>query len=343
MIEHCESDMFADGCEALVNTVNCVGVMGRGIALAFKEKFPENFKAYKKACDSQEVVPGKVFVYDTGSLLGPRWILNFPTKRHWRGGSRLADIEDGLVDLKRVIVEKKIKSVSVPPLGCGLGGLDWNVVRPMIERELEGVSELRVCLHSPAYKPDDKPVVNVKPIEMRPGRAALVLVARDYLARAIDPVLTLLKVHKMMYFLQVRGEKLNLNYVKFAYGPYADNLRHFLMRTEGHLLYGFRNAGDDPHLELHLVPSACEDAAAYIKNCPDTARRIREVGALTDGFESNDGMELLATVHWVCTREGADTRERAYELVHAWNRHKQQFSEHQVNAAYDRLREQKWI
>lgn len=343
MVEVREGNLFDDECEALVNTVNCVGVMGRGVALEFKNRFPENFKEYKRACEQGAVKPGKMFVHDTGKLIGPRWIINFPTKRHWKGGSKIEDIAAGLEDLKTVIVANRIGSISLPPLGCGLGGLDWEMVRPLIEDRLSEIPGLVAYLHAPSYNADARPVRNVKPIELRPGRAALVLIAWDYLRRAVDPMLTLLKVHKFMYFLQVRGERLNLKFVKAPYGPYAENLRHFLSRTEGHLLYGFQNNGDQPRQELHLVPSAYEDAVEYIKDYPETAARIDEVSRLTDGFESDDGMELLASVHWVCANEGAKSEGRAYELIHAWNRHKQQFTERQVRAAYLRLMDNGWI
>jgi len=134
--------------EALVNTVNCVGVMGRGLALQFKNAYPENFRAYKAACDQKEVQPGRMFVYETGQPV-PRFIINFPTKRHWRDKSRIEDIEAGLVDLVRVIREKDIRSIAIPPLGCGLGGLNWREVRPCIEQALEQLTNVNVLVFKP--------------------------------------------------------------------------------------------------------------------------------------------------------------------------------------------------
>src|SRR5665648_79330 len=125
-------DVLQSSAEALVNTVNCVGVMGRGVALQFKEAFPQNFKAYKYACDRNEVQPGRMFVHETGLVLNPKYIINFPTKRHWRGKSRIEDVAEGLVALRQEIVSRGIESVAMPPLGSGLGGLDWNQVRPLI-------------------------------------------------------------------------------------------------------------------------------------------------------------------------------------------------------------------
>src|SRR6201987_4374327 len=126
MVELTQGDILNASVEALVNTVNCVGVMGRGIALQFRKAFPENFKAYEAACKRKEVVPGRMFVYETGLLTGPRFVINFPTKRHWKGKSRIKDIEAGLVALAREVKDRGIRSIAVPPLGCGLGGLDWS-------------------------------------------------------------------------------------------------------------------------------------------------------------------------------------------------------------------------
>ena len=136
MIRFTTGDILAEDAEALVNTVNCVGVMGRGIALQFKKAFPENFRVYAAACRRGEVQPGRMFVFETGALTNPRYIINFPTKRHWRGNSRIEDIDAGLKDLATVIRQRDIRSIAVPPLGAGLGGLEWSEVRPRIERDV---------------------------------------------------------------------------------------------------------------------------------------------------------------------------------------------------------------
>src|SRR5438094_1382872 len=136
MIKYKKGDILQEDAEALVNTVNCVGVMGRGIALQFKNAFPENFKAYAAACKQGEVEPGRMFVFETGQLTPQRYIINFPTKRHWRGKSRLEDIEAGLAALAKLIRSKPIRSIALPPLGSGLGGLEWATVRPRIEAAL---------------------------------------------------------------------------------------------------------------------------------------------------------------------------------------------------------------
>ena len=152
-IEYRTGNLLNADVEALVNAVNTVGVMGKGIALQFKQAFPENFKAYQKACKQGEVVPGRMFVVDRQSVVNPRFIVNFPTKRHWKGSARLSDIESGLQDLVKVVEERGIRSIAIPPLGCGLGGLDWNEVRPLVVSSLSEVQDLRVVLYAPAGGP----------------------------------------------------------------------------------------------------------------------------------------------------------------------------------------------
>ena len=149
MIEFTTGNIFESDAEALVNAVNCVGVMGRGIALQFKNKYPENFKAYQQACKQEVLKPGKMFVFETGQLVLPRWIINFPTKRHWRGKSRIEDIESGLIDLVKVIQENNIRSIAIPPLGAGLGGLDWNEVRTRIEKALNHIENFKIFVYEP--------------------------------------------------------------------------------------------------------------------------------------------------------------------------------------------------
>lgn len=154
MIEITKGNLIETDAEALVNTVNCVGYMGKGIALQFKKAFPENFRVYEQACKKKQVKPGKMFVFETGSMLNPKYIINFQTKRHWRGKSKLEDIESGLKALVKEIRERSIRSVAVPPLGCGLGGLDWEVVRPMIEEAFLELPDVQVCLFEPVGTPD---------------------------------------------------------------------------------------------------------------------------------------------------------------------------------------------
>ena len=220
MIEFKTGDILRADAEALVNTVNCVGIMGRGIALQFKTTFPENFKAYEAACAREEVRPGRMFVFATGYLSNPKYIINFPTKRHWRGRSRIEDIDAGLRALAAEIPKRGIRSIAVPPLGSGLGGLDWRVVRPRIEAALRSLDQVQVIVFEPSGSLGAQPRARVaKAPKMTAGRAALLGLMSEYLRGLMDPFVTLLEVHKLMYFMQEAGEPLKLRYVQAPYGP----------------------------------------------------------------------------------------------------------------------------
>lgn len=343
-LEYKVGNILAEDAEALVNTVNCVGIMGRGIALQFKKAFPDNFKAYAAACEREDIHPGQMFVYETGLLTTPRYIINFPTKRHWRGNSRMEDIESGLVALVQEIEARNIRSIAIPPLGSGLGGLNWDDVRPRIEQALRGLNDLQIIV----FEPDDaadasKRVQNRKPPRMTAGRAALVSLMHSYLRGLLDPFVTLLEVHKLMYFMQLAGEPLRLRYRKALYGPYAENLRHVLHAVEGHLVYGYADGGDEPNKQLKLVPGAIQDANEFLEHDTDAQSRFTRVAELIAGFESPFGLELLATVHWVVANEDVKTADDVVAQTYAWNERKKRFSRRQIELAVGVLAEQNWI
>jgi O-acetyl-ADP-ribose deacetylase (regulator of RNase III) len=344
MLELTNGDILKADAEALVNTVNCVGFMGRGIAAQFKRAFPENFRLYAAACKREEVQPGKMLVYETGRLGNPRFVINFPTKRHWRGKSRLADIEIGLEALVRDVRRLGIKSIAIPPLGCGLGGLNWDDVRPMIERSFSSLPEVRALVFEPAGAPATvKMARSTAAPKMTAGRAVLVSLMRRYLGGLMDPFVSLLEVHKLMYFDQEAGEPLRLQYVKGAYGPYAENLRHVLASIEGHLVSGYADGGDDPEKQLELVPGAVDEATVFLVDHPHTRERFDRVANLVEGFETSFGMELLATIHWVATREGASDPDRAIDAVYGWNSRKREFTPRQIRLAWDVLSTKGWL
>ena len=341
MITFRNGDILRADAEALVNTVNCVGIMGRGIALQFKNDFPENFKAYESACDREEVQPGKMFVFETGTLTNPKFIINFPTKRHWRGKSRMEDINSGLKALVAEIRNRGIRSIAIPPLGSGLGGLNWSDVRPRIEAALRGIDDLDVII----FEPNSAPVATKsrEVPNMTAGRAALVVLMHRYLGGLMDPFVTLIEVQKLMYFMQEAGEPLRLNYIKHHYGPYADNLRHVLTKIEGHLVAGYHDGGNAPEKQLELVPGAVRDAEAFLTKDGDTRSRFDRVGKLVEGFETPFGLELLATVHWVANHEKATGVEDAVAKVYAWNDRKKRFSPRQIGIAFETLQAKGWL
>ena len=328
MIHFKTGDILNEDTEAVINTVNCVGIMGRGIALQFKKSFPENFKAYTDACKRKEVQPGRMFVFEARQMTNPRYIINFPTKRHWRGASRMEDIESGLLSLVEEIKNRNIRSIAIPPLGSGLGGLNWSQVRPRIEDALEGLDDVRIIIYEP---------------NMTRSRAALVSLMYRYLAGLLDPFVTLLEVHKLMYFMQNAGETLRLKYEKALYGPYAKNLRHVLNEIEGHLVSGYADGGDAPGKELELVPGALEDANKFLADKIKTKERLKKVFDLVKGFESPSGLELLSTVHWVASNELPKSFDDVVTKTYEWNERKKEFSPRQISVAVGVLAKQGWI
>jgi len=344
MIQPASGDILEAPAEALVNTVNCVGVMGRGIALQFKTTFPENYKQYAKACKNQEVQPGRVFVTSTGLLDGPRFIINFPTKRHWRGKSRIEDIVSGLADLAQVIAELNIKSVAVPPLGCGLGGLSWPLVKSRIEEALAQLDNVQILLFAPDASTSARPrfAASTQP-SMSPGRAALIGLMHRYLGGLMDPFVSLLEVHKLMYFLQEAGEPLKLRYTKAPYGHYSENLRHVLKAIEGHFIEGYGDGGDNPSKPLEIVAGTQQRAIEFLADHPGTEARFQRVCDLVSGFESPFGLELLSTVHWLHTREQPSSLDDLVQQTYRWNPRKRQFSSRQIQLASHLLAKQGWI
>jgi O-acetyl-ADP-ribose deacetylase (regulator of RNase III) len=181
MIKHVTGNLLEADAQALVNTVNTVGVMGKGIALQFRQAFPQNYEEYRKACAAGEVVPGHMFVYATGTLTNPRYIINFPTKRHWKGKTKIDDIRSGLDGLIETIKALEIKSIAVPPLGCGNGGLRWEQVRPMIESAFAGLPDLLVLLYAPDGAPQAEQMLTAtqRP-KMTASRGALLAALETY-------------------------------------------------------------------------------------------------------------------------------------------------------------------
>lgn len=343
MIEYKHGNIFDEDVQAIVNTVNCVGVMGRGIALQFKKLFPDNFKAYKKACDNGEVTPGKMFVFEEDSWNNPKFIINFPTKRHWRGKSKLEDVDIGLIALKKIIQEKNITSIAIPPLGSGLGGLNWNDVKKLIGNHLSDLKTVQIFVFEPNQSYNSASNFELKNAPtMSNGRAILVLLMHRYLNGLLDPFVTLLELHKLMYFMQESGENLRLRYTKAKYGPYAENLRHVLNQIEGYYVSGYADGGDLPNKQISLVPGAFQEATRFLEENLTTKSRFEEVSELVEGFESPYGLELLATVHWLKKQDKVLDSNEAIDATYAWNDRKKRFTPRQIEIAYDRLERLGW-
>jgi len=329
--------------EALVNTVNTVGVMGKGIALQFRQAFPRNYEVYRRACEKGEVQPGRMLIVSTDRLENPRFIVNFPTKRHWKGKSRIDDIKEGLNALVHDVRRLGIQSIAIPPLGCGNGGLEWIVVKPIIEQAMAALPGVRVLVYEPRGAPiaDGMPVATARP-RMTPSRAALIGLMVNYGIPGYR--LTLLEVQKLAYFLQTAGQPLRLEFVRHKYGPYAETLNHVLQRIEGHFIRGYGDRSREA--SIRVIPEAVEEARTFLAGDADTFERLERVSKLIEGFETPYGMELLATVHWIAAHESAARAEvdKVVTLVHEWSdRKRRAFPPHHIRTVWNQLHQQDWL
>ena len=343
MIKLTQGNMLEADVEALVNTVNCVGIMGKGIALQFKQAFRDNFHAYANACRKGEVKPGRMFIFPTNKMFNPKYIINFPTKRHWKEKSKLEYIEKGLNALVTEVRRLRIKAIAIPPLGCGYGGLKWPEVRNLIETAFDQLPDVQALIFEPKGTPEAEsmPIDSQKPSLTR-ARALLIKLLEQYAIPGYH--LSLLEIQKLAYFLQVAGEPLRLNYVKHKYGPYAENLNFVLQLLEGHYIRGY---GDrSVRASIRLLNSAGEEASRFLADNQEAFRRLERVGQLIEGFETPYGMELLSSVHWVAVAddEPAQTAEQAVDRIFAWNAHKRKtFKATHIHKAWQRLVEQNWL
>lgn len=312
MIDFRQGNLLEAPVEAVVNTVNTVGVMGKGIALMFKEAFPENFRLYEAACKRKEVRVGRMFVTENMALDGPHWIINFPTKEDWRRPSKMEWIAEGLRDLRRVITEKNIKLVALPPLGCGNGGLDWSEVRPIIESELGGLESVNLMVFEPtAQYQNVAKRTGVK--SLTPARALVAEMVHRYWVLGME--CTYLEVQKLCWFLEraIRrlgvDDPLRLQFNANRYGPYSDRLRHLLDALDGSYLHCDKRLSDaGPSDLIWFEQERGPFLSTYLgqTDMRPFRRVLDEASMVIDGFESPLGMELLATVDWLIEKEGCD-------------------------------------
>ena len=348
MITFTQGNLLEARAEALVNTVNTVGVMGKGIALMFKERFADNIRRYAAACKAKEVCTGKMFVTEVRELDGPRWIVNFPTKQHWRGDSKMEWITEGLQDLRRFLIDNKVKSIAIPPLGAGNGGLDWAEVRPHIEEALAGL-DTDIIVFEPTQKYQN--VAKRTGVEkLTPTRALIAELVRRYWVLGME--CSLLEIQKLAWFLERSIERasltpLDLRFVPHKYGPYADRLRHLLEGLDGSYLHCDKRIGDADPLDVIWFDDGRKTfVQTYLKSeAKDYVPALEATAALIDGFESPYGMELLATVDWLLSQEGiAPTVPAVREGLHHWGggpgaaaRKERLFDDRALSIALERL------
>lgn len=310
MITYATGNLLDAEVEALVNTVNTVGVMGKGIALMFKERFPANMAAYAQACKAGRVQTGHMFVTETDELMGPRWIVNFPTKQHWRAKSQLQWIIDGLTDLRGFIERNQVRSIAIPPLGAGNGGLDWAEIKPRIDQTLGDLQGVEIIVFEPTAKYQN--VAKRQGVEqLTPARALIAELVRRYWVLGME--CSLLEIQKLAWFLERAIEAegidspLDLRFEANSYGPYADRLRHLLNGLDGSYLQSEKRINDcDPLDIIWFNDAKREKVALYLKiEAKAYLPALENTAKLIDGFESPFGMELLATVDWLLSKSQA--------------------------------------
>lgn len=325
MIHYTRGNLLKADSEALVNTVNEVGVMGKGVALMFRDAFPANAAIYREAARDKKVKVGQMLVTANPDLLGPRWIINFPTKKHWRHPSKIEWIREGLKDLVRVITDNKIRSVALPPLGCGNGGLEWSHVRREIEGALAVIPEVDVVV----FEPTDEYLNAPKRSGLQaltPARALIAELVRRYSVLGLE--CSNLEVHKLAWFLQRVIDRLNLpdpldlRFEANLYGPYADRLRHLLDALDGSYLHCEKRLSDAKPLDTIWFEDSKRGVVQEYFSSDEGAqfrRALEETEKVIDGFESPLGMELLATVDWLISRGGAQpTLESVRQAIGQW-------------------------
>jgi len=342
MIKFTKGNILTADVEALVNTVNTVGVMGKGIALAFKKAYPLNYKLYRKVCDNKEFTVGSMFTTNTEQIT-PKFIINFPTKEHWKGRSKIEFVEKGMKDLVETIKTNQIKSIAIPPLGCGNGGLNWSIVKPIILNELKNIdSDIEVIIYEPGFNNQTIPVKNE--ISLTPARAMLLYALRDY--QVLGYSINLLVAQKVAYFLQRMGEPLNLQYEKGHYGPYSNRLQHLLKYLNGYYL-NFKHEETKPSSTVSI--NHFEKVESYTQKELDINQieRLKKVKELIEGFESPYGLELLATVDYVSQNENIQNTDEIVSKIGEWTKRKKEIMKPiHIQVAHDRLKEyyrQQWL
>jgi O-acetyl-ADP-ribose deacetylase (regulator of RNase III) len=327
--------------QALVNTVNTVGVMGKGIALQFKERFPLNFKVYLAACKNETLVPGKLLVVNDATLEGERIIINFPTKTEWYKKSQYSFIEDGLKELAKIIIEKDIKSIAIPPLGCGNGGLKWDKVKPLIESYLGALTNVDIIVYEPnnEVKQILKQQSTKKDIKLTPAKAILLYSMFYY--DSLGENTSLFIANKLAYFLQRLGES-NFKRLKFQashYGPYSVQVEHMIQGMNGKFIRGMEQNQLQAFEPFELQYTYLVEVSDFVRKklSPEQQSIIKQVVKLLDGFQSALSIEILASLDYVKKENPGISKEDAFVAVKWSDRKKMLFKDKYISIAWDHL------
>lgn len=339
-MEFVTGNLLDSEAEALVNTVNTVGVMGKGIALQFKERFPENYLAYRRACKEGKVEVGKMFVHKELTLHGEKTIINFPTKKHWRHKSQYSYIEDGLKDFVKILDERNIRSVAIPPLGAGNGGLDWAKVKELLVKYLGDITNTEILVYEPnaAIKQVLQKENRKKDVKLTPARAMLLHSLYRY--EKFGEASSVFVANKILYFLQQTGENLRLDFKKHFYGPYDQAVEKVLYALNGKYLKGLEQMQANPFEALSLDYNKEKEVAQYIEKelSDEQKERLQKLFRIMEGFESAFSLEILSSVHFANRELGVSEPVETLKFIHGWNdRKKYQINERHVHIAMDHL------
>jgi O-acetyl-ADP-ribose deacetylase (regulator of RNase III)/uncharacterized protein YwgA len=322
MVHYITGNLFDSKAQALVNTVNTVGIMGKGIALQFKSIFPNNFKVYAKACKEGNFQIGNLLVTTEMSLpIGEKIIINFPTKTDWRKSSEYAYIEQGLQALVKIIEEHQIRSIAIPPLGAGNGGLEWAKVQIMMEAYLSPLNcEINI------YQPDSKiqEILRKERVALTPARAMLLAVLYDLVANG--EFVSEFASEKIAYFLQRFGAKevFKLDFQPNFYGPYSGKVKHVLYYLNGSYINGYGSKDKKPFDEIDLIINGQEDVMALLKMKKNEHYYliVEATKNFLTGFYSDFGLELLSTLDYIAQKEQTSDFGTIKKHLHNWNNRK---------------------
>jgi O-acetyl-ADP-ribose deacetylase (regulator of RNase III)/uncharacterized protein YwgA len=301
MIHYRVGNILESEADALINTVNTDGIMGKGIALQFKNAFPLNFKIYQEACKNESLKVGNLLlVEDTGLISGKKTIINFPTKTTWRKPSEYQYINDGLDELIRVIDEKNIKSVAIPPLGSGNGGLDWNIVKKMIEEKLSHLT-IDIFIYEPNKQIQE--VLKSERVKLTEARAMLLFMLYELVKNG--EFVSEFSSEKICYFLQrFGGEKyFKLEYKPNFYGPYSAKVKYVINYLNGSYIMGYSAMDKKPFEPLELIPDGYEPVLEYINSKPEIKNTVLKTKEFLDGFYSEFALELLSTIDYIAIQK----------------------------------------
>lgn len=318
MIKYITGNLFESKTEALVNTVNTLGIMGKGIALQFKKLFPNNFKVYKDLCDKKEFQIGNLLIIkDQNVITGEKTIINFPTKKHWKSPSEYEFIEKGLDELIKAINQKNIKSIALPPLGSGNGGLQWYKVKEIINNKLSDIQNCEIIVYEP--NSNVKEVLKKERVKLTPARAMLLFMLFELVKNG--EFVTEFASEKLCYFLQRFGAQkhFNLNYSANFYGPYSGKVKHVLNYLNGSYIMGYAGKDKKPFEHLSLLVDSEKAVGDYINQNEELQKIVLDTNEFLTGFYSSFGLELLSTVDYIAQSNNISDKDSIKEKLNNWS------------------------